>query len=279
MQTGKVTDLIGRRPDQHGGILLGEDLAANLAVSVGDTVFFISMRVTPTPGGGVIPRQRAFEVVGLFKFGLLPMDTATAVMAIDEASEMLGKEGPDLLELRVSSLEQAVPIRRELQTRLGSGYVVQDWTQLNEPLYAALWLEKVAIALTIGLIIMVAALNIVASLVLLVMEKSRDIAILRTMGASSRTIRRIFVYQGLTIGLVGTTAGTVLGLIVCWIADRYRLIQLPSEVYQIAHLPFRIEPLDVLAVFASAVLVCLVATIYPSRQAGRLDPAEALRNQ
>ena len=185
----------------------------------------------------------------------------------------------DLLELRVSDLEDAPEIRQTLESTLGPGYILQDWTELNEPLYQALWLEKVAISLTIGLIIMVAALNIVASLVLLVMEKSRDIAILRTMGAPAAMIRRVFVYQGFAIGLVGTVTGTVLGLAVCYVADRYRLISLPSEVYQITYLPFRVEPFDVTVVFVSAVLVCLLATLYPSRQAGRLDPAEALRNQ
>jgi lipoprotein-releasing system permease protein len=119
----------------------------------------------------------------------------------------------------------------------------------------------------------------VASLVLLVMEKTRDIAILRTMGAPAWLIRRIFMYQGLTIGLIGTGAGTMLGLIVCWVFDRFQLIQLPGEVYQITYLPFRVELFDVIVVVLSAVLVCFVATLYPSRQAGRIDPAEALRNQ
>ncbi len=126
---------------------------------------------------------------------------------------------------------------------------------------------------------MVAALNIVASLVLLVMEKNRDIAILRTMGATARSIRMIFVLQGLTIGMIGTLGGTVLGLIVCFVADRYHLIKLPSDVYQISYLPFRVQVLDVLVVVVSVLLVCLAATVYPSRQAGRLDPAEALRHQ
>jgi lipoprotein-releasing system permease protein len=146
-------------------------------------------------------------------------------------------------------------------------------------LYSALWLEKVAISLTIGLIVMVAALNIVASLVLLVMEKSRDIAILRTMGASASAVRRIFVYQGLTIGLVGTGVGTVLGLAACALLEHYQLIKLSGEVYQITYLPFRVLPLDVTIVVVSAVVVCWVATIYPARQAGKLDPAEALRHE
>jgi lipoprotein-releasing system permease protein len=126
---------------------------------------------------------------------------------------------------------------------------------------------------------MVAALNIVASLVLLVMEKSRDIAILRTMGASARSIRKIFVYQGLTIGLVGTGAGTILGLLVCFVFDYFQLIQLDDDVYQITYIPFHVQAADLAIVMVSAVLVCLIATVYPSRQAGRLDPAEALRNQ
>jgi lipoprotein-releasing system permease protein len=154
-----------------------------------------------------------------------------------------------------------------------------DWIELNAPLYSALWLEKVAISTTIGLIVMVAALNIVASLVLLVMEKSRDIAILRTMGAPARAIRRIFVLQGLTIGLVGTLTGAALGLFISFIADRWHLLRLDGQVYQITHVPFRVQPFDVIVVVLSAIGVCLLATVYPSRQAARLDPAEALRNQ
>jgi len=162
---------------------------------------------------------------------------------------------------------------------LGADYVVQDWGDQNRSLFDALWLEKMAISLTIGLIVMVAALNIVASLILLVMEKSRDIAILRTMGASAGAVRRIFIYQGLTIGLVGTGVGTILGLVACFVLEHYQLIKLSGEVYQITYLPFRVLPLDITIVVLSAILVCLVATIYPARQAGKLDPAEALRHE
>ncbi len=278
MVDGSLGALADRPPDAHDGILLGVDLARTLGVSVGDLVFFISDQVVVVPGG-IAARPRPFEVVGLFRFGLLPSDTATAVISIDAALSMLRRPGPDLIEMRVADLDDAPAIRERLETSLGPGYILQDWTELNEPLYQALWLEKVAISLTIGLIIMVAALNIVASLVLLVMEKSRDIAILRTMGAPAAMIRRVFIYQGFAIGLVGTVTGTALGLLVCFLADRYRLISLPSEVYQITYLPFRVQPLDVTIVFVSAVLVCLLATLYPSRQAGRLDPAEALRHQ
>jgi lipoprotein-releasing system permease protein len=155
----------------------------------------------------------------------------------------------------------------------------QDWSDLNQSLFSALALEKLAISITIGLIVMVAALNIVASLVLLVMEKSRDIAILKTMGSSAASIRRIFMLQGLVIGLIGTAAGAVAGWIVIYLADRYRLVSVPLDVYQISHVPFRLELLDFVVVVLSAVVICFLATIYPSRQAAKLDPAQALRYQ
>ena len=145
--------------------------------------------------------------------------------------------------------------RREvLEKRLGAEpYELQDWREMNKSLFSALWLEKMAISITIGLIVAVAALNIIASLVLLVMEKSRDIAILKTMGAPARAIRRIFMLQGLTIGFIGTAAGTVIGLIICFVADRFQLISLPGDVYQISYVPFRVQPLDVAVVVVSAI--------------------------
>ena len=166
-----------------------------------------------------------------------------------------------------------------MPARLGSDYIAQDWADINGSLFSALWLEKMAISITIGLIVMVAALNIVASLVLLVMEKSRDIAILKTMGSSAASIRRIFMFQGLVIGLVGTTMGALGGTVLIYVLDRYKLIHVPIDVYQISYVPFTLLPLDFAIVIASAILICFVATIYPSRQASKLDPAQALRYQ
>ena len=148
---------------------------------------------------------------------------------------------------------------------------------MNRSLYSALWLEKIAMGIGIGLIVMVAALNIVASLVLLVMEKTRDIAILKTMGASSRSIMLIFLAQGMIIGLVGTVMGATLGAVISYLLDRYRVISIPSDVYQVTYLPFKLMPWDLAVVVLGAVVVCFVATLYPSRQAARLDPAQALR--
>jgi lipoprotein-releasing system permease protein len=278
MVSGRFDALLNRPPDAPAGLVIGTDLAHDLGVSVGDSVEIISPEGPMTPMGRMRARSR-FEIVGVFKFGFFEIDSSYGLLTLDAAQRFLHRSGFDYIQLRVSNLDDAPRIAGVLQRRLGAGYWVQDWTQINRSLYQALWLEKVAITLTIGLIVMVAALNIVASLVLLVMEKSRDIAILRTMGAPARSIRRIFMLQGLVIGCVGTGAGTTLGLVACRVLDRYRLIRLPSDVYQITYLPFRVHPLDLVLVVTGAVLVCFLATLYPSRQAGRLDPAEALRYQ
>lgn len=278
LESGRLDALASPTEAARDGIILGSDLARNLGVTLGDLVTLVTPRGVLTPGG-VIPRTKTFRVAGIVRFGFYETDNAAAFIAMPVAERVLDREGPDLIQLRLANLDDAPRIRDELQARLGPGYQVDDWTELNQPLYSALWLEKVAISLTIGLIVMVAALNIVASLILLVMEKSRDIAILRTMGAPAAAIRRIFVLQGLAIGLIGTGAGTILGLLVCIVSDRYQLFQLPADVYQITYLRFTVQPMDVAIVVISAVLVCLVATIYPSRRAGSLDPAEALRNQ
>lgn len=277
MRSGSF-DALANPPSPWPGIVLGADLATDLGVTLGDDIEVVvpqgSLTLTT-----MVPNHRRFTVVGTLEFGFYEVDKNEGFIAMNVAEHLLNKTGPDLIQLRLANMDDAPRIRAELQQRLGPPYQVEDWTQLNKSLYAALGLEKKAISLTIGLIIMVAALNIVASLVLLVMEKSRDIAILRTMGAPARAIRMIFMLQGLTIGCVGTATGAALGLIVCVVANRYRLISLPGDVYQISYLPFRLQALDVVVVIVSAVAVCFLATIYPARQAGRLDPAEALRNQ
>jgi lipoprotein-releasing system permease protein len=279
MTAGSIEALAHRPPEALDGIVLGQDIAQALGVRVGDTVDVSTAELTSTPAG-MIPRRRPLEVVGTFRFGFYEVDTQYGLVSLSTAEQMLGQpDGPDMMQVRLAHMDDAPALREQLQKQLGLRYDVQDWTQLNQSLYSALWLEKLAISLTIGLIVMVAALNIVASLVLLVMEKTRDIAILRTMGAPARIVRQIFVLQGLTIGLVGTLGGAVLGLVVCFVADHFQLIKMPADVYQISYLPFRVQWGDVATVVVSAIAVCLIATVYPSRQASRIDPAEALRNQ
>ena len=275
---GSFTALSEPRDGVVGGVVIGEDLSRSLRASVGDTISVLTPEGATLSPMGLIPRARRLEVVGVFNLGLREYDSAYGFVALDVAGRLFNRDGVDLMELRVENLEDAPEVARAVTETLGAEYFAEDWSQLNQSLFQALWLEKMAIGITIGLIMMVAALNIVASLVLLVMEKSRDIAILKTMGASSGSIRLIFVLQGAIIGAVGTTVGAACGVAVSYLADRYRWIQVP-DVYEVAWLPFRVDPGNFLLVVLGSFAVCLLATLYPSRQASRLDPAEALRYQ
>ena len=259
------------------GIALGKDLATSLAVRPGDVVTVLTPEGTLTPMG-VMPRARSLRVVGIFSLGLYEMDSAYAVVSLPVGLRLMGKGYPDYIQLKVDDLYQAHAVAESIVAAHGAAYQVQDFAQMNQSLFSALQLEKMAVSITIGLIVMVAALNIVASLVLMVMEKSRDIAILKTMGATRRSISIVFMLQGTLIGLVGTLAGVALGLGLSFVLDRYRLVRIPTDVYQISYVPFRIEPFAVAVVAGAALLICFLATIYPSRQASRLDPAEALRH-
>ncbi len=258
-------------------ILLGKDLAAKLAVSVGDSVWLTTPNGMLSPLGMVQRPPRRLRVGGIFQLGLYEFDSAYGYVSLDLAKRMFGREDIDLIQLRVDDIWAAPEIADSIVRTLGSEYLTENWQNTNRSLFSALALERMAIGLTIGLIVMVAALNIVASLILLVMEKHRDIAILKTMGATARSVTVIFMLQGLVIGVVGTTVGAVAGYVIATAADRYQLVKIPMDVYSVSHVPFMVRPPDVALVVAMAVLVCFVATIYPSRQAARLDPVQALR--
>ena len=260
------------------GIVVGKDLAHKLGVSIGDGIEVLSPEGTLTPFA-VLPRTRLFKVVGVFSLGLFEFDTSYGYVHLSVAEKLFDRGGPDYIEVKVDELFAARDVAEGMPARLGTEYEAQDWADMNKSLFSALWLEKMAMSITIGLIVMVAALNIIASLVLLVMEKTRDIAILKTMGCSAASIRRIFMLQGLVIGAVGTLVGAVGGCALIYVLDHYKLINVPLDVYQISHVPFRLLPLDFVVVVVAAILVCFVATIYPSRQAAKLDPAQALRYQ
>jgi lipoprotein-releasing system permease protein len=282
MIAGRFADLAVEPDEGTGGprldgIALGKDLASSLAVRPGDVVTVLTPEGTLTPMG-VMPRARSLRVAGIFQLGLYEYDSAYAVVSLPVGLRLMGKPHPDFLQLKIDDIYLAHAVAEDIVTRYGAIYQVQDWAEMNRSLFSALQLEKMAVSITIGLIVMVAALNIVASLVLMVMEKSRDIAILKTMGASPRSISIVFMLQGTLIGFAGTLAGLVLGLGISFVLDRYRLVHIPTDVYQIAYVPFRVEPLAVTIVAVAALLICFLATIYPSRQAARLDPAEALRH-
>jgi lipoprotein-releasing system permease protein len=273
---GSLSALTAPAGEGPPGILVGKDLAARLRLSVGDDVMVLTPEGTLSPMG-MIPRTRRFRVAGIFDLGLYEIDSSSVFVALDVGKQLLNKETPDFIELRVADIYQAPAIADRLSAEFGPQYMTQDWADMNRSLFSALGLEKMAISITIGLIVAVAALNIIASLVLLVMEKSRDIAILKTMGASGRSIMVVFMLQGLIIGLVGTAAGALLGVSLSYVLDRYELIKVPTDVYQVSHVPFHVLPLDFAVVVLAAVIICFVATLYPSRQAARLDPVQALR--
>lgn len=277
MQSGTLESLEPRE-GQMPGIIIGHELARKLGTFLGDTVEVVTAHGPITPFG-TSPGFRRLKVVGVFNLGLLEFDEAYGFVHLDVAKRLLDKDVPDFIELRVEDLFEAQSVADSIPDRLGTEYMAQDWADMNQSLFSALSLEKMAISITIGLIVMVAALNIIASLILLVMEKSRDIAILKTMGSSTTSIRRIFMFQGLVIGLIGTIGGALLGTVTIYFADKYKLVRVPVDVYQISYVPFRLEALDFTIVVASAILICFLATIYPSRQAAKLDPAQALRYQ
>jgi lipoprotein-releasing system permease protein len=264
--------------DQMDGIVLGTDLAQTLEVRVGDSVRLITPDEILTPLG-TMRHTRAFKVVGIFSLGLYEFDSEYAMVDLPVAERVFGKHEPEFLEVRVDDMFASTEIAEDITKRLGPDYVTQDWKTMNKSLFRALWLEKMAVSITIGLIMTVAAVNIVATLVLLVMEKTRDIAILRTMGASRASVRRIFMLQGLIIGLTGTVAGTLFGCLTIYVLDRFKLIRVPLDVYQISYVPFVLQPLDFTIVVIAAVVVSFLATIYPAHQASKLDPAQALRYQ
>jgi len=276
MRQGSLDVLANESEDQPPAILIGEDLAKQLNVSLGDSVTLVTPQGTLSPMG-MIPRTRRARVAGIYNLGLYEFDSSYGFVSLPFGERLMGKDAADLIQLRVTDIWDAPRIADDVTRRLGPAYVAQDWSDLNQSLFTALGLEKMAISIAIGLIVMVAALNIVASLILLVMEKSRDIAILKTMGTSPKRIMTIFMMQGLIIGIAGTVFGGSGGLALCWVLDRYRLIQIPIDVYQISYVPFVVEPLDFTAVILAALSICFVSTIYPSRQASRLDPVQALR--
>jgi lipoprotein-releasing system permease protein len=276
IHTGSAADLTVK-DGELDPILLGHDLALKIGAAKGDVVTFVSPNGRLTPMG-IIPSVRKLRVAGTVKSGLYEFDSGWAYVALQSAPHLFDPGAAEsLVEVKIDNIYAVKEVAKTLVAALGDDFLTSDWIEQNQSLFAALWLEKTAIALAIGLVILVAALNIVATLVLLVMEKHKDIAILVSMGASSRSILALFMLQGTIIGAVGTACGAVLGFVACQVLDRYKLIQMPADVYQISYLPFKLLPLDAASVVVGAILISFLATIHPARNAARLDPAEALR--
>ena len=280
MRAGRVEDLAPRTledgTEERPGILLGQDLAGKLGVSVGDTVSLLTPQGTLSPVG-VVPRTRVVRVAGIYQLGLLEFDSAYGLVSLDFGERLMSRAEPDLIQIRVRDLYEAPALAKQIEATMGEAYDARDWASMNQSLFSALWLEKMGISIAVALIVIVGALNIISSLILMVMQKSRDIAILKTMGAPSRSVMAIFIAQGTAIGIVGTAVGGAGGLALCWVLDHYKLVHIPIDVYQVSYVPFIVLPLDFAVVVISAVVICFLSTIYPSRQASRLDPVQALR--
>ena len=280
MRAGRIED-VQPRPEPDGndgrhGILLGQDLAGQLGVKVGDTVTILTPQGTLSPLG-VIPRSRILRVAGIYQLGLLEFDSQYGLVSLDFGQVLVGRAEPDIIQIRVADLYEAPAIAKQIEATMGAGYQARDWAALNQSLFSALWLEKMGISIAVALIVIVGALNIISSLILMVMQKSRDIAILKTMGASSRSVMAIFIAQGTAIGVVGTALGAAGGVALCWVLDHYKVVHIPMDVYQVSYVPFIVLVPDFLLVVAGAIIICFLSTIYPSRQASRLDPVQALR--
>lgn len=264
----------GRR--QLAGVILGASLAAELGVSEGDVLQVMSPKFMLSPVG-LTPKVRRFAVRGTFSSGLYQYDSTVCYLRLEDAARLMGLgDAVSGVGIWLSDVYGAQGFAKKVQQQFGYPYLTKNWMDLNGELFSALKLEKTAMFIILTLIILVAAFNIASSLIMMVMDKTRDIAILKAMGATRRTIRRIFVLQGMIIGSIGTGIGIVLGTVLCLVLERYPFIRLP-EAYPFATLPVELAWLDVLLVAVSALLICFLSTLYPARQASLLDPVEGIR--
>jgi lipoprotein-releasing system permease protein len=285
---GKVTELAAKIDKQvlaelknpgaeRDGIVLGYDLAASLRVQRGDLVTLVSPDSMLSPLG-MMPKFKKFKVLGEFNSGLYEYDTSWALVSMNTAQRLFSLgSSVSLVEARIDDIYSAEEIARRLQKTLGPHYVVNNWIHQNKSLFSAMKLEKIMLFITIGLIVLVASFNVISTLVMMVLDKTSDIAILMAMGCTSRQIMRIFMLQGILIGVAGTILGALLGVAGSWVMDHYKVIQLPLDVYFIPYLPFRVRPVDFATITLTALAISFVSTLYPALRASRINPAEALR--
>ena len=270
----------GRIPDGGGareGLLLGRELALRVGAQVGDAVDVVTASSTLSPLG-LLPKRKRFQVTGIFNTGLYEFDNSTALVAIGVAQKLFGLEGrASYIQVKLRDIFAAPAVGEKIKAALPPVVYITTWMELNKSLFSALKLEKNIMFLTITLIVIVAALNIIATLILMVMEKTRDIGILMAMGATPRSINRIFFYQGALIGVIGTALGVLLGLGWCVLANAFELIKIPVDIYQISYVPFRLRPLDLALIVGVTLAISFVSTLFPARRAAKVDPVVALK--
>jgi lipoprotein-releasing system permease protein len=259
------------------GIIIGEDLARKLSVAIGDTVTMVNPLGEET-AMGIVPKMKQFELVGLFDAGMYDYNTGFAYIALPDAQKFFEMPGRvSGVQVRVDDIYHADRIASAIQSVAGYPFYTRNWMEMNKNFFSALLLEKIGMSLILVVIIIVASFNIVGTLTMLVMEKSREIAILKSMGSSARSIMKIFMFAGLAIGSVGTALGTFIGYGAVTLIIRTDIISLPKDVYQVSHLPLSISGLDVLLIALTALGISFLATIYPAWQAAKQDPVEVLR--
>jgi lipoprotein-releasing system permease protein len=276
LQSGSLQDL-AVLTDTLPGIIVGKELTVSNSLREGDVVQLISPQGKRTPVGAV-PKVQNFKIAGIFKSGMYEFDANFVYMELAQAQKFFEMgDGVTGIEVALNDIYYAPKLGTRIEASLGSPFWTRTWKDMYRNLFSALKLEKIAMFIILTFIVLVAAFNIIISLIMLVMEKSRDIAILKALGATSERIMRIFIVQGMVVGIVGTFLGALAGLAGSAILARYPLIELPEEIYTISQLPVSIEPWDVLIICAVALTICFLATLYPSLRAARLEPVEALR--
>ncbi len=267
------------------GIIIGRELARHLGTFLNEPITVISPMGTITPMG-MVPRMKQFKVVGIFNVGMYEYDSSLAYISLKEAQRFFDMgDAVTGIEIKVDDVYKARKVARVIQENLGFPYWTKDWMEMNKNLFSALRLEKVIMFIILFLIVFVAAFNIVSTLIMVVMEKNRDIAILKSMGATARSIMKIFIIEGLIIGAVGTILGALTGLLVAinmetiagYVEKILGFEVFPRDVYYLERFPSELNPADVVIIVIVAVMLCFLATLYPSWKASRLDPAEALR--
>jgi lipoprotein-releasing system permease protein len=264
-------------------VVVGGRLASRMGILTGDTLTIASLEnVGTNPFGYSSPFTLSFEVTGTFDTGMYEYDTKNMYAPLEDVQTILGLRAADQvsgLRVRVADPWEATAAGERILDRLGRGYFTDSWISQNAPLFAALQLEKLAMGIILFLIVIVAAFNIVSTLVMVVVDRTSEIGILKSMGMTDRGILRVFLLQGLSIGVLGTLLGTGFGLVLCWFLDTYQPISIPPDVYFIDRLPVTVNPADVVMIMVGSVLIALVATIYPALQASRLEPVEAIKRE
>ena len=268
----------GQSRPQAPGIVLGKELARNLGVVEGDLIYLMSPQGMLSPIGH-LPAMKQFKITGFFQSGMYEYDQTFAFINLKDAQKML-RMGDSVsgIDIRVTDIYKAREIADRITSKLGFPYWARDWMQMNQNLFRALKMERWVMAIILILIVLVAAFNIASSLIMLVMGKRRDIAILKAMGATNKSIRKIFVFNGMVIGGIGTVLGLCLGLLLCTLLKHYDIYELTGDIYYFTTtLPVKIEIPWVLGIVTAAMVICFLATLYPARQAAKLDPVEAIR--